>query len=105
MSNDERVLTARRKVQSAFQLFQTNQCEDNLASLQTQKKKLEAAYNSVYTEVLEEKITRVERADVEFRHAQSWKLINEITGRTAAKKGLIQGDSREDRVKRWLRTL
>ena len=36
-----------------------------------------------------------------YRHAESWKLVNQITGRKAAKKGIIKGGSKEERLKNW----
>ena len=32
---------------------------------------------------------------------QSWRLINEISGRKGAKRGLIKGNSKEERIKLW----
>ena len=46
-------------------------------------------------------IKQVETADNIQKHKESWELINKITGRKTAKKGLIKGNSKEERVKRW----
>ena len=46
-------------------------------------------------------IIQVENSDIRQRHKESWELINKITGRKTAKKGLIKGNSKEDRVSKW----
>ena len=46
-------------------------------------------------------VKRVEEADVRYRHAESWKIINEIGGRNSAKSGVMEGKSREDRLQNW----
>jgi len=45
-------------------------------------------------EELSEMITKVEQADANSKHGMSWRLINEITGRKDAKKGIIKGKSK-----------
>ena len=32
------------------------------------------------------------------KHAQFWKLINDMTGRKSAKKGIIKGEHNEERI-------
>ena len=32
------------------------------------------------------------------KHAKCWKLINDMTGRKSAKKGIIKGDNNEERI-------
>ena len=46
-------------------------------------------------------ITKVEDADIRSQHAESWKIINEISGRKAAKKGMIKGKNKEERINSW----
>ena len=43
----------------------------------------------------------MESADIRQRHKESWELINKIPGRKSAKKDLIKGNSKEDRVSKW----
>ena len=45
--------------------------------------------------------TEVQNADVRSKHAERWRLINNITGRKAAKREIIKGNSREERIKKW----
>ena len=35
------------------------------------------------------------------RHAESWKLINDITGRKASTKGQLKGDTQKERIENW----
>ena len=58
-------------------------------------------YNTIQEEELDEMIKQVETADNRQKHKESWELINKITGRKTAKKGLIKGNSKEERVNRW----
>ena len=44
---------------------------------------------------------KVETADANSKHGQSWRLINEITGRKNAKRGIIKRTSKTDRLKKW----
>ena len=50
---------------------------------------------------LEEMVRQVENADALNKHGESWRLINSITGRKTAKRGIIKGNSREERIKKW----
>ena len=46
-------------------------------------------------------IAKVELEDARAKHAENWKLINEISDRKAPKKGIIKGCSSKDRVDIW----
>ena len=46
-------------------------------------------------------IRKVEESDAKSKHRESWRLINEISGRKAAKKGIIKGNSKEERIANW----
>ena len=46
-------------------------------------------------------IAQVEDADTRSQHAESWKVINQISGRKSAKKGIIKGKNKEDRINSW----
>ena len=46
-------------------------------------------------------IKKVEEADSKSQHGESWKLINEISGRKTSKKGILKGKSQEERIKAW----
>ena len=46
-------------------------------------------------------IKKVEEADEQSKHGESWNLINKITGRKVGKQGIIKGTSKEERVQKW----
>ena len=71
--------------------------------LQNKKEELKQAYNEIQEEELDEMIKQVENADARNKHGESWRLSISIsiTGHKSAKRGIIKGDSREDRIKKW----
>ena len=46
-------------------------------------------------------IKKVEEADSKSQHGESWKLINEISGRKTSKKAILKDKSQEERIKAW----
>ena len=46
-------------------------------------------------------INRVQTANSKSKYGESWKLINKITGRKAAKRGILKGNSQTDRLLKW----
>ncbi|KAJ8405056.1 hypothetical protein AAFF_G00329770 [Aldrovandia affinis] len=48
-----------------------------------------------------EKVRRVEAAQGEQRYGESWRVINEMSGRKRAKEGQVAGNSLEERVNSW----
>ena len=100
-SDDARVQNARKAVQHMFSKSQNHQSSTNQENLQKSKSKLQEAYDAITEEELSEMIQKVEVADESNSHSQSWRLINTITGRKAAKKGILKGNSKEDRLKKW----
>ena len=81
----------RNEVNMAFAAYEKETTEENHVLLQMAKDKLSNAYNIVEAEVLDEQIRQVENADERSRHGESWKLINEISGRKKSQKGIIKG--------------
>ena len=65
------------------------------------KKELQETYDLITEEELDKAIKEVENADERAKHGESWKLINEISGRKAAKTGIIKGKSKEERLDKW----
>ena len=45
----------------------------------------------------------VETAHVNSKHGQSWKLIDDITGRKTSAKGQLKGDTQKGRVANWFK--
>jgi hypothetical protein len=101
LSSDLRIKDAREKVESAYLKYQKDSSAENQSTLKEVKKGLQEAYTTVESEHLEEMISCVEEADEKSRHGESWKLINHITGRKSAKKGIIKGKSKQERLNSW----
>jgi len=100
-SSDLRIKDAREKVESAYLKYQKDSSAENQSTLKEVKKGLQEAYTTVESEHLDEMISLVEEADEKSRHGESWKLINHITGRKSAKKGIIKGKSKQERLNSW----
>lgn len=100
-ATDPRIVSSRQKVNDAFAQYELDPSMDKQAALQHEKEALKSNYDKAREEELESMIKQVENADAIAQHAQSWKLINEISGRKSAKKGVIKGNSKEDRINSW----
>jgi exonuclease III len=97
-SGDPRVQTARTNVQTAFSDYQVKSSDENQCKLQTEKMNLSNVYDTIMEEDLTEMIKQVEEADAKSRHGESWRLINNISGRKSAKRGLLKGSTKEERI-------
>ena len=62
---------------------------------------LQEAYDIISEEELEKPTAKIEPADARSKHAESWKIINQITARKSVKQAIIKGSSKEDRIKKW----
>ena len=100
-SADPRVINAREKTHMASSAYAENPTERNRQKLQRCKGTLQKAYDTISEEDLDKLIAEVESADAKSKHAESWKLINEITGRKSVKQAIIKANSKEDRIKKW----
>ena len=58
-------------------------------------------YATVLEEQYTEKICEIEDADRNSQYKLSWKLINDISGRKNTRKGQIEGETSEERIKSW----
>ena len=103
LSNDDRVSTARDKVNEAFAKYEANPNNTNQEQFRDEKANLKSTYDQVFLDELESLIKQVENADLRAQHSESWKIINQISGRKAAKKGIIKGKNKDERVSSWYR--
>lgn len=101
LSADPRIVSAREKVNNAFKTYSISQTNEHHELLQQEKRALQDAYDKIHEEELSSFIRKVETADTNSKHGQSWRLINEITGRKNTKQGILKGSSKEDRLKKW----
>ena len=101
LSKNDNVVAARSSVNEAFCNYESDPTKENEQLLQEEKAKLKNAYDHAFEEELERMITKVENADARAQHAESWKLINQISGRKAPKQGILKGNSTKERVDSW----
>ena len=90
MLSNPNVIAARTKVNNAFSNYEQDPTREREKMLQDKKANLKNVYDQEYEEELDRMIAKVEQADARAKHAESWKLINEISGRKAPKKGIIK---------------
>ena len=98
---DKRVQTARGKIDDAVKHYNEKPSITSRLKLKTLRGNLYDNYNKVLEEEISSKIDEIENAQNENRYKLSWKLVNEISGRKSSKKGQLEGDTKEDRVKNW----
>lgn len=100
-SKDPRVVQARTKIQQVFEHYQNKPDEDQRINLETAKKSLQEIYLEIADEELNNMIDEINSADTMHNHQNSWKLVNEISGRKKAKTAIIKGKSKKERVENW----
>ena len=88
-------------MQETFENFQRNPSRLRERKWKDAKQKFQHTYKEIEEQELEEMIRKVEEADEQSRHGESWKLINKITGRKDGKQGIIKGKTKEERVQKW----
>ena len=66
------------------------------------KANLREAYRIVTEEDIEKKIGVIENTHANSRHRESWRLINDLSGRKSAKKSQIRGGNAKERQEQWL---
>ena len=81
---------ARQMLNKAFAKYVEEPSRDNQQSLQNEKEQLKNC-----NQVIEDDLYSL-FADVRSQHAESWRLINQISGRKTTKKCIIKGTSQND---------
>ena len=100
-ANDPQVMAAINGVNAAFSNYQLDPTNENEQLLQNEKGKIKEAYERTMAHDLEKLVARVESADVRAQHAESWRLINQISGRKTTKKGIFKGNNSQERLQSW----
>ena len=100
-ANDPDVIAARQRVNTAFTNYEIDPTNENEELMQNEKANLKSAYDQAFEKELDTMILRVETADSRAQHAESWRLINQISGRKVSKKGILKGHSSKERVDSW----
>ena len=70
--------------------------------MQQHKDGLRQIYDEIQEEELDKLLAKVESANEEAKHKESWRLINEITGRKTIKTSLIKAKDKDERKEKWL---
>ena len=100
-SDDKRIKQARTNVAIAYSCYTRNRTNETQEELNQKKGALEKVYNIVFGEEFNEKVTQIEKSNKNNQHQESWKLINEITGRKTSKTAILKGRNKEEKVKNW----
>ena len=101
INNDPRVVQVRNKAKEKHWNYLIDTSEENRLDYKQAKRGIDNTYAALLKEQLEDKIKRIEDADINGKHGQSWKLINEVTGRKASVQGKLEGDMQGDRINNW----
>ena len=101
ISTDPKVVSVRSQLEKATVQYFNEPSDQNREQVQELKEKLKESYNHLHEMELQYLIRKVETSNDEHRHKESWKLINEITGRKLTKSGIIKAKNKQDRVNKW----
>ena len=98
------MVTARDNVNKSFEKYALTSSDQDHVTLQLEMSKLHSAYDTLQEEELNQMISKVESADAAYKHGEAWRLINTITGRKSAKRGIIKGNTRQKGSKSGMTT-
>ena len=85
----------------AFKIYSASPTSNNELLLQEQKRSLQENCNRVEEEEITDMVQKLELAYHTNQHKLSCQLINNLTGRKNAKKGIIKGNNKQDRLSKW----
>ena len=100
-SDDKRIKQARKNVAAGYSCYTRNPTNETQEELNQKKGALEEVYSIIFGEELDQKVTQIEQSNRTNKHQESWKLLNEITGRKTARRAILKGRTIEERVKNW----
>ena len=100
-ANDRRVQGSREALFLAKDKYHVSPTEDHRADVAEKKDHLQSCYKVVEEEILRKKIRMVEESADRCRNKESWALVNDVTGKSKANCGLIEGGNGEERLKNW----
>ncbi|KAJ8401509.1 hypothetical protein AAFF_G00384280 [Aldrovandia affinis] len=92
---------ARTRVEEARRSFVREGTAESQEELNGAKQQLFSTYDRIKGEELMEKVKKVETVHGERRYKESWKVINEMSGRKRSREGQLAGCSPEERVTSW----
>ena len=100
-STDPRIVIEREKLTRASKVCYENPTELNREKINKCKRNLQDMYDSKEEEDLDKMIRSVEEANFKCKHQQSWRIINDITGRKTSKQSMIKANDKKDRINKW----
>ena len=102
------MVQVRNKAKEKHRNYLIDTSEGNRLDYEKAKREINNTYAALLKDQLEDKIKRIEDkikriedAYINGKHSQSWKLINEVTGRKASVQGKLEGDMQADRINNW----
>lgn len=98
---DPRVTTSRDNLIAAKVLYHLTPTDDTRTEVADKKEELKKNYQLVEEELLKKKIEKVQDTADRCKNKESWKLVNEVTGRKATNCGLIAGGGPRERLQNW----
>ena len=101
ISNDPRVASVREKIQKSSEKYFKAPTDKNREVVNKLKEKLNQTYDDIYKEELDILVRKVESSNEHCRHRESWRLVNDISGRKTPKSAIIKAKSKEERIEKW----
>ena len=95
------VVQARAQMVEARRRYEKERTVENQGMLNKTKEQLFSTYDQVKGEMLMEKVEKVEAVHGERQYKESWKIINEMSGRRRPREGQLAGSSPGMRVTSW----
>lgn len=92
----------RARMVEARRSFERERTEENREVLNEAKQLLFNTYDRIKGEELMEKVRKVEAVHGERQYKESWRVINEMSGRKRPREGQLAGCSPGERVTSWL---
>ena len=87
ISQDNKIWKLRISTQKAYNTHSKLNIIDSNEKLTKAKQILQEEYNNIENNILESNINQVEKSNEQYKHAESWKLINKITCDRNSKRG------------------
>lgn len=100
---EPRVMTARLEMEKAKREIGKSTENKKTAKAKYKKKRREIydAYSTILQEDIDHAVTEIEEAHASQRYTQSWKLINQLSGRNSSQQAKLKAKNKEERVNLW----
>ena len=98
-SSNPEVIVARRQLITATKQYEISKTRANRKEMNEAKAKLKEIYGKIQEKELREQISAAENARRANQESKCLKIINKVTGRKAAPRGKISGNTESERRK------